>query len=231
MAIYRITVQNTAILDIRLCPQCGASPWWVNLSTRHGIHAAPCSSCCDISHDIRQYFIFSVAVVICSHSLYRLSFVDMIDTTKMLCQSVNFFDPPCILLTLSAYEEQGLCNGRPSVRLSPIDRLQPRQPASLLLSALRAGDLDRQLQGARHQCSATNANADSVMLIADGGGLTWTCLGLFLATHNASPVLHFCIVIHAAIFSIHVHRGQSDCQKARPKSRFRASPQCWRRRC
>jgi len=41
------------------------------------------------------------------------------------------------------------------------------------------------------------------MLIADGGGLTWTCLGLFLATHNASPVLHFCIVIHAAIFSIH----------------------------
>jgi len=56
---------------------------------------------------------------------------------------------------------------------------------------MRAGDLDRQLQGARHQCSATNANADSVMLIADGGGLTWTCLGLFLATHNASPVLHF----------------------------------------
>jgi len=198
MAIYRITVQNTAILDIRLCPQCGASPWWINLSIRHGIHAAPCSSCCDISHDIRQYFIFSVAVVICSHSFYRLSFVDI------LTQHLTFLTHPvyywhCPHMRSRVY----VTVVRPSVRLSPIDRLQQRQPASLLLSALRAGDLDRQLQGARHQCSATNANADSVMLIADGGGLTWTCLGLILATHNASPVLHFCIVIHAAIFSIH----------------------------
>ena len=46
------------------------------------------------------------------------------------------------LLTLPAhYVEQGLCNGRASVR--PIDRQQQRWPAALLLSALRAGDIDR----------------------------------------------------------------------------------------
>ena len=50
------------------------------------------------------------------------------------------------LLTLPAqYVEQGLCNGRASVRPSvrPIDRQQQRWPAALLLSALRAGDIDR----------------------------------------------------------------------------------------
>jgi len=51
--------------------------------------------------------------------------------------------------------------------------------ARLLLSALRAGDIDRQLRVTvpccRHRSSA--ANAGSVMLRADGGGgLTQTCL-------------------------------------------------------
>ena len=45
------------------------------------------------------------------------------------------------------YAEQGLCNGRESVRPSdvrPIIRPQRRRAAGLLLSAVRAGDIDRQ---------------------------------------------------------------------------------------
>ena len=65
-------------------------------------------------------------------------------------------DNSCILLTLSAYyKEQGLCNGRVSVRLSvcPIYRPQQQRAAGLLLGALRAGDRRYRSTGAgaRHQ--------------------------------------------------------------------------------
>ena len=52
-----------------------------------------------------------------------------------------------IFLALPAYyAEQGLRNGRVSVLPSvcPIIRPQPRRAAGLLLSAVRAGDIDRQ---------------------------------------------------------------------------------------
>jgi len=64
---------------------------------------------------------------------------------------------------------------RPSVRPSvcPIDRQQQRHAASLLLSAVRAGDIERQQRapapssnGAAARRSA--ANAGSVMLTAEG---------------------------------------------------------------
>ena len=68
------------------------------------------------------------------------------------------------------YAEQGLCNGRESVRPSvcPIDQQQQRRSAGLLLSALRVGDIDQQLR-APHSAG----NVDSVTLRADGGGSTF----------------------------------------------------------
>jgi len=69
---------------------------------------------------------------------------------------------------------------RPSV--CPIDRQQQRRAAGLLLSAVRRGDIDRQRRtpapssnGAAARRSA--ANADSVMLTAEGPELSTTCHG------------------------------------------------------
>jgi len=65
--------------------------------------------------------------------------------------------------------------GRLSV--CPINRQQHRRPAGLLLSKLKAEDIDRQLAvGAVLQVTALNRKAGSVTLTADGGGSTQTCL-------------------------------------------------------
>jgi len=49
------------------------------------------------------------------------------------------------VIDADAYAEHGLCNGRVSVRPSvcPIDRQLQRRAVGLLLSALRAGDINR----------------------------------------------------------------------------------------
>jgi len=84
------------------------------------------------------------------------------------------------LLALPAwYAEQGLYNGRTSVRLSvcPVDRQQQRRVAGLLLSAPPAGDIDRQrrapgTQQQRRYSTARRsaANAGSVILRAEDRG-------------------------------------------------------------
>ena len=97
-----------------------------------------------------------------------------------------------LLTQVAYYAEQGLCNGRASVRPSvcPIDRQQQRWPEGLLQSALRAEDVDRQLpppaprtscrcaqlQWRRSRRRRSAANASSVMLTADWQGWTQTCL-------------------------------------------------------
>jgi len=69
------------------------------------------------------------------------------------------------LLLLALPAQQGLCNGRASVRPSvcPIDRQQQRRPAGLLLSALRARDRSTAAgavhaagTGAQHQMRAAS---------------------------------------------------------------------------
>ena len=54
--------------------------------------------------------------------------------------------------------------GTPSVYLSvcPIDRHQQRRPAGLLLSALLAGDIDRQLRAPCCRLRRSEANAGSI---------------------------------------------------------------------
>jgi len=65
--------------------------------------------------------------------------------------------------------------GRPSV--CPINRQQHRRPGGLLLSKLKAEDIDRQLAvGAVLQVTALSSKAGSVTLTADRGGSTQTCL-------------------------------------------------------
>jgi len=69
-----------------------------------------------------------------------------------------------VIDTVSIVRGAGSCTGRVSVRLSVclICRQQQRRPAGLLLSALRAGDIDQQLRstatgpqhGARQQLRA-----------------------------------------------------------------------------
>ena len=91
-----------------------------------------------------------------------------------------------LLLTLSAL--RGLCNGRVSVRPSvcPVDRQQQRRAAGLLLSALRAGDMDGYLRAPASRIPAV----DRYLLPRDEarGGSRPTYLG---AWPLPSPPLSF----------------------------------------
>ena len=75
-------------------------------------------------------------------------------------------DAACIV------RRQGLCNGRVSVRPSVrhIIRPQQRRATGLLLSAVRAGDNDRQRRASSSNGAAARrsaANADSALLTAE----------------------------------------------------------------
>jgi len=83
-----------------------------------------------------------------------------------------------LLTTLAQYAEQGLREGRASVRLSVCPTIRPGSPpystaAGLLLCARLVGDIDRLLHGRRNSSSAAarrlSANASSVAFTAGVG--------------------------------------------------------------
>jgi len=89
----------------------------------------------------------------------------------------------------------------PSVYLAdcPTDQQQQQWPAGLLLSAPRAGDIDRPLRvGAMQQAHRSAVNSGSVTLTAHAGGWTLTCLVFlfkfllwFRVYINITQCLHF----------------------------------------
>jgi len=103
-----------------------------------------------------------------------------------MLRNSNAFVEHKLLSTLRAqYAEQGLYNSRASVRTSVrLSHLQTAAtaPSGLLLSALLAGDVDRQLQAPCWRRRAAGARtgayqqyAGNVTFRADGGGSAQTC--------------------------------------------------------